>query len=66
MYFCGLAKVAILSLIATKLAVRDCSGFHVFGSGFLVPSCLITVRVVIPQSCVFASLVVCWLVKVQG
>lgn len=42
MFHCGLAQVAILSLIAVKLASKDCSGFHVSGSELLVPSCLIS------------------------
>ena len=40
-----------MSLIAAKLAVGDCSGFHVSGLGLLVPSCLITVRAVLCKSC---------------
>lgn len=55
MYLCDLAQVAVLSLTAEKLAVRDCSGFHV-SSGLLVPSCLITVGVVLSKSCFLQAL----------
>lgn len=51
MYLCGLAPLAVLSLIAVKLAVGDSSGFHASGLGLLVPSHLITVRVVLSKFC---------------
>lgn len=40
-----------MSLVAAKLAVGDCSGFHVSGLGLLVPSCPITVRAVLSKGC---------------
>lgn len=51
MYLCGLAQVAVVSLIAAKLAVGDCSGFHACGLGLLVPACPVTVRAVLSKSC---------------
>lgn len=51
MYLCGLAQVAVVSLIATKLAVGDCSGFHACGLGLLVPACPVTIRAVLSKSC---------------
>lgn len=50
-YLCGLAQVAVVSLIAVKLAVGECSGFHACGLGLLVPACPITVRAVLSKSC---------------
>lgn len=51
MYLCGLAQVAVVSLIAMKLAVGDCSGFHACGLGLLVPACPVIVRAVLSKSC---------------
>lgn len=65
MHLCGLARVAVMALIAVKLAVGDCSGFHASGLALRVPSNPITVRVVLSKSC-FANLMICLLVKVQG
>lgn len=53
---------SVLSLIAVKLTVGECSGFHAYILGSLVPSHP-TVKAGLSRS-FFASLVICLLVKV--